>query len=592
MIAVGKLCLLLVSMTGYLLYMTGRYRIRLEFAPALFCTLGSSLLFAAGILNFMPLMAGIIFAGGYALLLVSGKRGYRLPKRDLLLYAGFVALLAWFWWLLQGTHFTSYDNFSHWATVVKCMLRTDRMPGYADPVIRFQSYPLGSSLFIYYVCRILGTAESCFLWAQTVMLLAFWFCMLAFVTRKNLYGISLAVLYGIWALTANNSIYELRVDTLLPLAGMVAAAMIYYYREEPRRGLYCVAALSVLLVNIKNSGVFFFGTGILFLFVYDRAYICRHKMFFLNTCLLPPFAAMFLWKQHVALVFPEGMSSKHAMSVENYGRQIAEKSMDDILQIGWKILERLTSPQHVEVWMMLLLTLLLLTLLLAGQPLVRVLRLAAASWSCLAVYVVSLYGMYLFSMPSGEALHLASYDRYILSVLIYIYGFTVMYLIQARNDREDGHIRPDGVRRTQSGGVKAFVPVAAAVLLMLYPAVSGGAGVKTLFRRPDFGKTKRAGMQKLIRQAGIREGDSCFIYCNGTDDDRRYLFYLTRYELWTADIRSVMESSFEEQKDAVRAYDYLIVWDSDAQIQQYLKEQGLEQYQGLERVAIPVCAEG
>ena len=581
-----KLCLLLVSMTGCLLYMTGRYRIRLEFAPALYMALGSSLMFAAGILNVMPQMVWALFAGGFGLLAVSRKRGYRFSKRDVILYGGFLGLLVWFWWLMRGAHFTSYDNFSHWATIVKCMLRTDRLPGFADTVIRFQSYPPGSSLYIYYVCRILGTAESCFLWAQAGMLSAFLFCLAAFVSKKNWYGICFPVLYGIWALSANNTIYELRVDTLLPLAGVAAVAIIYYYRKKPDKAQGCAGVLFVLLVNIKNSGVFFFGAGVVFLLVYAGPYIRRHKLYFVNTCLLPPLAAVFLWKRHVALVFPEGMSSKHAMSIENYGQQIAKKTTEDILQIGLEILGRFVSPEHVEVWMMLLVTLLLLTLLLAGQPVSGVIRLAAASWSWLAVYTVSLYGMYLFSMPSGEALLLASYDRYILSVLIFIYGMIVIYMLQALDShRDSGKSLADGTKKKSVREKAAFL---AAVILMLCPVAYGGARARTLVRQPSFETTKRAGLQKLIREAGIREGDSCFIYCGGPDYDRRYLFYLTRYELWTADVLSVMESSFEEQKQLIKDYDYLIIWDNDTHMRQYLKEQGLEQYLETERAAVPV----
>ncbi len=520
-----KLCLLLVSMTGCLLYMTGRYRIRLEFAPALYMALGSSLMFAAGILNVMPQMVWALFAGGFGLLAVSRKRGYRFSKRDVILYGGFLGLLVWFWWLMRGAHFTSYDNFSHWATIVKCMLRTDRLPGFADTVIRFQSYPPGSSLYIYYVCRILGTAESCFLWAQAGMLSAFLFCLAAFVSKKNWYGICFPVLYGIWALSANNTIYELRVDTLLPLAGVAAVAIIYYYRKKPDKAQGCAGVLFVLLVNIKNSGVFFFGAGVVFLLVYAGPYIRRHKLYFVNTCLLPPLAAVFLWKRHVALVFPEGMSSKHAMSIENYGQQIAKKTTEDILQIGLEILGRFVSPEHVEVWMMLLVTLLLLTLLLAGQPV------------------------------SGDS------------------------------HRDSGKSLADGTKKKSVREKAAFL---AAVILMLCPVAYGGARARTLVRQPGFETTKRAGLQKLIREAGIREGDSCFIYCGGPDYDRRYLFYLTRYELWTADVLSVMESSFEEQKQLIKDYDYLIIWDNDTHMRQYLKEQGLEQYLETERAAVPV----
>ena len=48
---------------------------------------------------------------------------------------------------LIETRFVHYDNFSHWAVVVKYMLATNRIPDAASAIIDFKSYPLGSSSF-------------------------------------------------------------------------------------------------------------------------------------------------------------------------------------------------------------------------------------------------------------------------------------------------------------------------------------------------------------------------------------------------------------------------------------------------------------
>ena len=52
-----------------------------------------------------------------------------------------------------------YDNFSHWAVVVKNMLITHRFPDAYSAMIDFKSYPLGSSSFLYYFCSVVGSEE-------------------------------------------------------------------------------------------------------------------------------------------------------------------------------------------------------------------------------------------------------------------------------------------------------------------------------------------------------------------------------------------------------------------------------------------------
>ena len=160
-----RFCLLLLSLTGYVFFITQKYRIQVAFVPALVCAWSSSLLFAAGLINCLPVAVFVLFAGGFVLLALSIRHKYFFTKQDTLKYAGFLAAIIYFFILMQGCHFTSYDNFSHWATVVKDMLAVNRMPNFEDSIIRFQSYPLGSSLFIYYICKIIGTSDACFLFA-------------------------------------------------------------------------------------------------------------------------------------------------------------------------------------------------------------------------------------------------------------------------------------------------------------------------------------------------------------------------------------------------------------------------------------------
>lgn len=563
------------SAAGYILYFTQKYRLRAEFAPALFCAWTSSLLFAGGLLNILPEMAGLIFGGGYVFLAAAVKRRFYFAKRERIVLAVFLFVFLFFMCVMYGSHFTSYDNFSHWATVVKDMLLENRLPNFEDEVIRFQAYPPGSSLFLYYFCRVTGTADHCMLLAQLFMLLSFLLCMAVFVRNKT--GALAFCIYTVWALTANNSIYELRVDTLLPLTAAAAFAVVFYYKDTPRKAVYSACGLFILLVNIKNSGIFFYAVCMLFCAAYLRSGSRKQNLRLCLVSLAGPLFAVYLWKKHVAFAFPAGMESKHAMSMENYGHVFAGKTKDDIVQIGLKILRRFLEPDSIEVKMMIVITIVLLLayVLFRNSPQgKKVLHILAAGWGCMAAYTVSLYAMYLFSMPLSESMRLASYSRYILSVILFIYGISITVLLDCADSSWQGKYIT---------GISAAL---AMLFLLALPVFWRWPRLQQLYQKPDFAKTKRAELQEMMKRDGIKTGDSCFLYCGGSDDDARYLFYLTRYELWTGEVLSVSKDKFEEYRQQISAYDYFVVWDMDEQIMRYLKECGYAQYHDSGRMAI------
>lgn len=556
-----RVCLLIGSMTGYLLLFTHKFHVRIQFAPALYCAWTSHLLFLAGCLQILPQTVWIWLAGGIFLLAAAFRRNWRPDRHSLIVYGAFVCVLVWFFFLLQGAHMTSYDNFSHWATVVKDMLRENRLPDSQDALIRFQSYPLGSSLFIYGICTVTGAAEGIMLWAQVCMDISFLFCLFVFVQKTNWYLTVVPVLYGLWALTVNNSIYELRVDTLLPLCGTAAFAMIYAYRKEPVKASDCAAGMWMLLLQIKNSGIFFYLVCLLFFLLYERKALLQLKLRFFCGGILAPVLTLFLWKGHVATAFSDGMSSKHSMNLAHFEEMAAKKSADDIREIGLHILSRFGDPASIEVKMALLLTVFLFVVAVlcyrSGQA-KKIVWLLVSCLGCLALYTLSLYAMYVFSMPMAESARLASYDRYMLSVLIFICGIAAVVVTEISS------------RCTKT----SLLRMLCAVQLLFVILLTGHAAKKLplLYKQPDFAKSKRSQLQQMIRENGITEGQSCLIYCNRSDDDARYFFYLTRYELWSDEILVVQPEEWKEKASALTDYDVLMVWDPDEDIKTYLNK--------------------
>lgn len=593
MLSFLRLCVLLLSLSGYVILITKRCRIQVAFAPMLFCAWSGCFLFAAGILNCLPVAVCLLFGGGLILLVLSVKNKYFLTKQESMAYVCFLAILVYFFILTHGSHFIAYDNFSHWATVVKDMLTENRMPNFEDPIIRFQSYPLGSSLFIYFICKIIGTADSCFLWAQLLMLASFLFCTAAFITKKNLYSIAIVLLYSIWALVVNNRIYELRVDTLLPLAGVAAFAFIYHYRKEPQKAAFGSIGIFVFIIQIKNSGIFFYAVCAICLTVLAWDYCKKHTMRFLASSLFIPLASLYLWKRHVAFAFSAGMESKHSMDLGHFKQEVSQKSTDDMLEIGLHILKQFTSLKKrgttpgagIETNQGLILLILLILFLAAMCIICRIflhdrqafhsfVRIAVLDIGCLAIYTLSVYAMYLFSMPLAEASYLASFDRYMLSAYIFVYGVTIVFTISCIS----------ALQKTNTS--VAYMIGIAASLLFVVPVNLTHRPLATLVQKPNYADSRRAIWNQMLKQGGVQAGDSCFIYCNDSAMNKRYLFYLTRYELWTADVISIGRKDFKEEIQNINDYDYFIIWDSDELSDRYLTEHHLSQYVGKDRACI------
>lgn len=158
---------------------------------------------------------------------------------------------------LHGHVLCRYDNFSHWGLVARTVLQNDRYPNFADTLIDFQQYPLGSTTFIYYFSKIVSNAEYIQMLAQSYLMLCFLIPIFKYVKKHwsivftyMLLFINFIFCYCIWPTS-------LCVDTLLPLQGM--AVLLFLYSE--------------CLFNEKKEKMFLFYIRFLF---YVR--LCKSKI--------------------------------------------------------------------------------------------------------------------------------------------------------------------------------------------------------------------------------------------------------------------------------------------------------------------------
>lgn len=585
-----RIMILFITILGYSYFIKDQFNVRIEFGPSLTCTGISSAMFIAGILNVFLPATYIITAVGISLFffaIIKKKFRFGDSKHEFIIMFIWSLVLLYFAVLIRGSHFTHYDNFSHWVTVIKCMLINDRMPNFQDPLIMFQAYPLGSSLFIYYVCKIIGQTDACYSFGQIIMLISFIFPMAAFVKKKNIFAGLTIPAFALMALICDISIYDLLVDTLMPLAGVSLFSIIEYEfcQENTKnidRVIWEMVPMSIFLLQVKNSGIFFcLIAWTYFLIQYRRQNFSKKQKIqgfikFTGLGVALPLITTYLWKRHVALVYNAGDTSKHAMTIKNYENIRGEKTAEDIKDIGRQIGERLSDIHDASFIIMAIITIAMLIIIIYFFILkkkhiaIGTIRELVSIYIIFFLYVISVFGMYIFSMPLGEASTLASYGRYMLTVDIFCLGITVTFLLQKDFYRDR---------------ILITLGLICCVILTIIPFKNG---IKTLFSKQDYTATTRSNLQQLIQKNGVSSGANYLIYSN--DDDGGYMYFLSRYELWSPNVTIATSENFGDCLSNIELYNYVIVVTPDKDSKKSLKTANLSEYANDDQSVIDVSS--
>lgn len=534
-------CLILAaSCFGYLLWLTRN--MRCEFAiGVLFSGIGG-LLFLVGMDNLLKEGALLICLGGLILCL---RERHRICRNNLLTPGTlfFAAASVFFFFLLKGSRFTHYDNFSHWARVVGVLLKRNAFPSFLDSNIFFSAYPTGSAAFIYYVAKVTGIHEEWLqMWAQACLMAGLCAGLFAFGNSK---GKRILILGGVVVLLAGNTNFtDLLVDTLLPVTALSAMAFCVYYREDIPAKLPFLLPWLVFLVGVKNSGVLF---AVLILFY---VFLCIHPKQqslalkrWLIICLVP-FFALLLWEKHVSQVFVYGVYAKHAMTLSNYKTVFFSKA-PQVLITTLVVFAKTFFLDGTGSWLFFLTAAAMLLLCKKqGQKdgARAVLLVALISYF---VYMLGMLGMFLFSMPDEEALRLAGYGRYQRTILIFVWGLLLIAF-----SLQDLHFH-----RGQRQRLWKIARGLLAIVLM----VSAIKPHFSHYQRQDLSGTDRAHLDSLIETYNIPTGKTYLFLVSDQRQDSGLLDFLAGYLLDSENYIICTPTTVEEP--APEAYEYVILYE-------------------------------
>ena len=584
-------------------------KIHAYFTPV-FTMAGISLIvYAGGLFGVLRPAAYLVLAGGLAgsayffSLLFRKKTGIRMPG-----FFGvcFGAVTLAFARLILHLKLLHYDNFSHWAVMVKYLLSANRFPGADTELVTFLDYPPGSSVFIYYVCLFLGRSQGVMLLAQTALIFACFLAVFGIVEERRRFLLYSFLAMGCAMLSYLNltvRINNLLVDFLLPLLAMASAACSYRCRRQIWQASLLSGVILGYLGIVKNTGLIF--AAFAFAPYLRNAFFRKPrgnreseegrpapKGTSWAAALLTAAASVLpylLWQYHLGTALA-GYEGKFSMSAAGGtpGSVTVDPDLYGVIA-GRFVREALDlSGRAVQVF-------LLCNLAAAGAVVFARLYLKRR-WGLLRTlllgdvmtvgYYAGILGLYLFSMPEEEALRLAGFERYACSIMVLFAGILFM---RATVDMEHSfavdideagayraYSSPAAKRRYQYGVLVTFV----VALNFIFSEYNGLAAV-----RREYGSTLPGKAEKIM-------GDRW--YPDGTEDQRRYLVavtdkggqvtygeaeYVSRYFLYAPDVDVTEDLDEETVRAAAGEYDFIVILEPEA-----VNDRAAEMYGGMFRM--------
>lgn len=561
MLTIIKLLLFFISTFGSWELLRRKCNVNVYFVPSLTIAIQTTILFLGGLLNLLPEFATIIYLiglFGVAYSFWKDKSFAFLKLYCCPAFFLFAILLVVFLVFVKGKLFWDYDNFSHWAIVIKIMLQTERYPNFRDVLVMFQEYPLGSSTYIYYVAKMVSSSESVQMIAQVYMMLTCFMPIFA-ISSKNKIATIVVVLSAInFVFLYNIVITSLLVDTLLPLVGMAGLFYAYLYcKKESMPGEILMASFYMIqLVQIKHSGMFF----VVLICIWIMVNAQKNKYLVPRIiCVLLPFISFILWHKHCKYAFYGAETTKHSMTIKYITNIFQQKSIEDIRLICINMLK--FTFTYKDVWLVVAFIALLgiIILFLTKDEKHNYKKLVMISVGIYFTYQIGMLGTYLFSMPLGEALCLAGNTRYTRTILIAIIYMILILIVKV-------------LSRLSERKVSTII-VSTVMFFSFFAYMFFANGyVKTALQDPG-DNSLRVWIEETRRAYNIPNGES---YCILVDEKTDYAFFMGRFVFETDNITSFVVYN-TDQMDSISSK-YIFVYDTDNEmIKEWIRENCPEQ---------------
>ncbi|MFD0589278.1 hypothetical protein ACFQZE_14910 [Paenibacillus sp. GCM10027627] len=605
MLQLLMIALLVLSCLGYMLFVRSTLSLQWEFVPVFVFSSIACIVFIGG-------LGGLLYEVSYAVLLLGllafvvsilvwlfKRAPFRLSYsifHIVFLAGSFIFLL-----VLFQNKLTHYDNFSHWAIVVKVMLSTDAFPTPDSNLIEFKNYPLGISSFIYYICRFAGHSQSVMLLGQGLLIFSCFYAMFGIVSEKRRFLLYAFLGLGLSTLSFFNltiRITNLLVDFLLPIYALAIFAVVYRYRNEMMRACLVVLPLAGLLTIIKSTGILFAAIGLIFLIYTWLTHWTKPGwrnalviVLIVGGVLLPYFG----WSWRMATDFKdvENKFDVSSTGLQNTEMGKTKEEMQDITSLFISSSTDLSTRPAMGIVAFQLLA--MAASIFAAVVLKKKWKLWKALIALdvvLLLYYVGILGLYLYSMPTVEAIYLAGFERYASSIVILFAGALVLcavvdiersFYYKMGNTPVDRAFKNVKMKSFYQKGIMICTAVAINVLLSEY---NGIAAISKSYENTLPYKVHEVTGDRWYANG---EEDSSNYLMYGSDNNLQvtnyYMQYIGKYYLYSPNVDGIVMFYEDNMDNLLGGYDYLVVVESDSEGNRLLKKRyGVEMQQGIYKI--------
>ncbi|KEO44398.1 hypothetical protein QM937_08445 [Streptococcus salivarius] len=443
MISIARLLLFFVITMGYNAFLRNTVKMNRSLTWVFTFSVITLVLYLGSLLGFMLQTVYVISVLGCLLSLyylwAVWKKKYRFGRLDYIAL-GMMAYLLLFGITLWHSPLLHYDNFTHWATIVKFFHINNALPTQQDTIISYYTYPVGSSLFIYFFTTIVGFSEGSMLVGQFFLIASSLYAMFA-ALRDDRRVLMVSMIFASFAVfnTFNVAIRlnNLLVDFLLPALALAAIAGCFVYRNRFWFLSLNTAVILGLLSIVKVSGLFFVALVLVVYVVCIVRLLVRKRarlkalvlliMTLLVSCL--PFV---IWQKHVTDNFPNASSAKHAVSMSELGQVLTGNLSGDPQKIITLFVKSVFTFDSLASNGILIINLIMLIAFIVIGIRLKYKKFVLLTWGFVDISIVTYYIgillMYLTAMPTDEALELAGFERYASSIVIFAFGCLTMAL--------------------------------------------------------------------------------------------------------------------------------------------------------------------
>ncbi|WP_408033755.1 hypothetical protein [Streptococcus uberis] len=567
-----KFIFFIVSLVGYTSFMRLMTSISKYHIYIVVMSCQVAILYLSSLVNILFPASLMIYFLGILLFIYSSVKAKGLTIGNLLKHTNFVTFGMLFYIgiyivTLWNQSLSHYDNFTHWATIVKFLYLEDRLPAVADRIISYNTYPVGSSLYLYYITKYVGFSDGIMLVGQFLIIAAAQFTIFGVVKdrRRLLPNAIIFASFGVMTyLNFSIRFNNLLVDLLIAVLAISAISILFLQEYDFFQSSFLISIILAFLVLVKTSALFFVICIIMshmMTSIQNDEYEKNVKFYLSSLLLFIPIIFNQLWGTHVKDVFAGMASKKHEIVAGSIASVLeGNLSTDQHIILSHYIktvfsIHTLTSLQIIVIFS----SFILFTLIIGIKFKIWKTNLIVLSTSVLMtiLYYFGNLIMYLTAMPVEEAKRIAGFERYILTIIV-IHFF--VFIIQGVRQIDDVFYEKTYAKRNNKS-FKNFTnkklyenTTLFAILIFLGFIISDTNG---MVKQNTLQPKEQLILKRLSKEKNYEEGKFLIVSDNKELVDNYFLSYYSRYQLWNSkvDARYDFMLSKDRFEKLIKKYD-------------------------------------